>query len=73
MNDSPKNNKEENGNSQDCMPFTEMIRMMMDQKGRCCGIDCTEMMSKMMKKMVAGDDPMAMRKEMKDKMKGECC
>ena len=72
-NEKLKDNNEDNRNSQARMPFSEMMRKMMDQEGRCCGIDCTEMMSKMMKKMEAGDDPMAMCKEMMDKMKGECC
>jgi len=73
MNDKPKNNKENNGNSHDRIPFSEMMRKMMDQEGRCCGIDCTEMMSKMMEKTEAGDDPMEMCKEMMVMMKGECC
>ena len=73
MNDKPKNAKEEHGNSHDRMPFAEMMRKMMDQEGRCGGIDCAEMMSEMMKKMEADDKPMAVCKEMMDKMKGKCC
>ena len=73
MNDKPKNDQEETGNSHHRMPFAEMMRMMVDQEGDCCGIDCTEMMSKMMEKMEADDDPMAMCKEVMDKMRGKCC
>ena len=55
------------------MPFTEMMWKILDQEGGCCGIDCTEMMSKMMKKIEADDELVAMCKEMMDKMKGKCC
>lgn len=73
MNEKPKNNKEETRSSREGKPFAEMMRKMMDQGGVCCGFNCAEMMSQMMEKGKAGGDPMAMCKEMMEKMKKECC
>ena len=73
MNEKPKNNKEETRSSWEDMPFSEMMRKMMDQQGERLGFDCAEMMSQMMGKKKAGGDPMAMCKEMMEKIKGTCC
>jgi len=73
MNEKPKNNKEETRSCWEDMPFAEMMRKMMDQQGEGLGFDCAEMMSQMMEKMKAGGDPMAMCKEMMEKMNKECC
>ena len=73
MNEKPKNNKEETRSCWEDMPFAEMMRKMMDQQGERLGFDCAEMMSQMMEKVRTGGDPMAMCKEMMEKMKKECC
>lgn len=73
MSDEQKNTKEETLNCCEGMPFAEMMRKMMNQQGEGLGFDCAEMMSQMMEKMRAGGDPMAMCKEMMEKMKKECC
>jgi len=73
MNEKPKNNKEETGSSWEGMPFAEMMRKMMDQGGVCCGFNCSEMMPQMMERMKTGGDPMAVCKEIMEKLKRECC
>jgi phage-related minor tail protein len=73
MSDEQKNTKEETLNCCEGMPFAEMMQMMMNQQGEGLGFDCSEMMSQMMEKMKTGGDPMAMCKEMMQKMKKECC
>lgn len=55
------------------MPFAEMMQKMMNQQGEGLGFDCAEMMSEMMEKVKIGGDPMAMCKEMMEKLKRECC
>ena len=73
MSDEQKNTKEETLNCCEGIPFAEMMQKMMNQQGEGLGFDCSEMMSQMMEKMKTGGDPMAMCKEMKEKMKKECC
>ena len=73
MNEKPKNNKEETRSPWEGMPFAEMMRKMMDQQGERPGFNCAEMMSQVMKKVRTGGDPMAMCKEMMEKMKKGCC
>jgi len=55
------------------MPFAEMMQKMMNQQSEGLGFDCAEMMSEMMEKVKTGGDPMAMCKEMMEKLKRECC
>ena len=73
MSDEQKNTKEETLNCCEGMPFAEMMQKMMNQQGEGLGFDCAEMMSQMMEKMKADGDPMAMCKEMMEKLKRECC
>ena len=73
MNEKPKNNKEETRSCYEDMPFAKIMRKMMDQQSEQPGFNCAEMMSQMMEKGKAGGDPMAMCKEMMEKMKKECC
>ena len=73
MSDEQKNTKEETLNCCEGMPFAEMMQKMMNQQGEGLGFDCAEMMSKMMEKVKTGGDPMAMCKEMMEKLKRECC
>lgn len=73
MSDEQKNTKEETLNCCEGMPFAEMMQKMMNQQGEGLGFDCAEMMSQMMEKMKTGEDPMAMCKEMMEKLKRECC
>jgi hypothetical protein len=73
MSDEQKNTKEETLNCCEGIPFAEMMQKMMNQQGEGLGFDCSEMMSQMMEKMKTGGDPMAMCKEMKEKMKKKCC
>ena len=73
MSDEQKNTKEETLNSCEGMPFAEMMQKMMNQQGEGLGFDCAEMMSEMMEKVKTGGDPMAMCKEMMEKLKRECC
>jgi len=73
MSDEQKNTKEETLNCCEGMPFAEMMQKMMNQQGEGLGFDCAEMMSEMMEKVKTGGDPMAMCKEMMEKMKRECC
>ena len=73
MSDEQKNTKEETLNCCEGIPFAEMMQKMMNQQGEGLGFDCSEMMSQMMEKMKEGGDPMAMCKEMMQKMKEECC
>jgi hypothetical protein len=73
MSDEQKNTKEETLNCCEGIPFAEMMQKMMNQQGEGLGFDCSEMMSQMMEKMKTGGDPMAMCKEMMQKMKKECC
>jgi len=68
-----KNTKEETLNCCEGMPFAEMMQKMMNQQGEGLGFDCAEMMSEMMEKVKTGGDPMAMCKEMMEKLKRECC
>ena len=73
MNERPKNNKEETRSCYEDMPFAEIMRKMMDQQSERPGFNCGEMMSQMMKKVRTGGDPMAMCKEMMEKMNKGCC
>jgi hypothetical protein len=73
MSDEQKNTQEETLNCCEGRPFAEMMQQMMNQQGEGLGFDCSEMMSQMMEKIKAGGDPMAMCKEMMEKMKKECC
>jgi len=73
MSDEQKNTKEETLNCCEGMPFAEMMQKMMNQQGEGLGFDCAEMMSEMMEKVKTGGDPMAMCKEMMEKLKRECC
>jgi hypothetical protein len=73
MSDEQKDTKEETLNCCEGMPFAEMMQKMMNQQGEGLGFDCAEMMSEMMEKVKTGGDPMAMCKEMMEKLKRECC
>ena len=73
MSDEQKNTKEETLNCCEGMPFAEMMQKMMNKQGEGLGFDRAEMMSQMMEKLKTGGDPMAMCKEMMEKMKKECC
>jgi len=73
MSDEQKNTKEETLNCCEGIPFAEMMQKMMNQQGEGLGFDCAEMMSEMMEKVKTGGDPMAMCKEMMEKLKRECC
>ena len=73
MSDEQKNTKEETLDCCEGMPFAEMMQKMMNQQGEGLGFDCAEMMSEMMEKVKTGGDPMAMCKEMMEKLKRECC
>jgi hypothetical protein len=73
MSDEQKNTQEETLNCCEGIPFAEMMQKMINQQGEGLGFDCSEMMSQMMEKMKTGGDPMAMCKEMMEKLKRECC